>query len=222
MDTTKESLNAEQICLIVNDGQASRILQYAKKHGINGGTIIRGMGTIRNRILEFMGLHEIHKEIVFFVAPAKVAHRVLEEINEAFALEKPNHGIAYSTAVCNIIGSKNIACAVIENQGEDVKLKYHVINIIVDNGRAEEVVKAAEAAGSKGGTVIHARGSGVHEHAKVFNMDIEPEKEMVLILSEADSTDAIIESVRQALKLDEPGNGIIFVQNALRTYGIFK
>jgi nitrogen regulatory protein PII len=42
-------------------------------------------------------------------------------------------------------------------------------------------------------------------------MDIEPEKEIVMILSEKDSTEAIVASIRKKLKIDEPGNGIIFI-----------
>jgi len=53
-------------------------------------------------------------------------------------------------------------------------------------------------------------------------MDIEPEKEIVLILSEADKTDAIVESIRRDMKIDEPGQGILFVQEVSKTYGLYK
>lgn len=99
---------------------------------------------------------------------------------------------------------------------------YQVITIIVDKGNAEDVVRAAEKAGSKGGTILNGRGSGVHETSKVFAMEIELEKEIVLILSEVEKTEAIISSIRKDLKIDEPGNGIIFVQDVNKTYGILK
>lgn len=99
---------------------------------------------------------------------------------------------------------------------------YHIINIIVDKGRAEEVITAATKAGSKGGTVINARGSGVHETSKVFDMEIEPEKEVVIVLSEIERTGDIVAAIRESLKIDEPGNGIIYIQETSRTYGIFK
>lgn len=101
-------------------------------------------------------------------------------------------------------------------------MKYHVITVIVDNGKSGEVVEAAQKAGSKGGTILQGRGSGVHEQSRVFAMDIEPEKEVVLILSEADQTDRITERILEDLAMEEPGNGIIFVQNAVRTYGVFR
>lgn len=222
INTGSQSLNAEQVTVIVNEGQASRILKFAKSRGVKGGTILRGMGTINNRFLEFIGLHEAHKELVYFLAPTDVAERLLDEINESFHLEKPNHGIAYTTPICNIIGTRNIVCDVLEDEGETDQMKYHVITVIVDNGKSGEVVEAAQKAGSKGGTILQGRGSGVHEQSRVFAMDIEPEKEVVLILSEADQTDRITERILEDLAMEEPGNGIIFVQNAVRTYGVFR
>lgn len=93
---------------------------------------------------------------------------------------------------------------------------------IVDRVKAEDVIDAATKAGSKGGTIINGRGSGIHETKKLFLMDIEPEKEIVIILSEVDLTEAIVSSIRTHLRIDEPGNGIIFVQDVNKTYGIYK
>jgi nitrogen regulatory protein PII len=53
-------------------------------------------------------------------------------------------------------------------------------------------------------------------------MDIEPEKEIVLILSKKENTDAIVTSIREQLKLEEPGNGILYIQDVNRTYGLYK
>ena len=99
---------------------------------------------------------------------------------------------------------------------------YHAITVIVEKGNAELVIDAATEAGSKGGTIINARGSGIHETSKLFSMNIEPEKELVLILSEKESTENIISSIREKLKIDEPGNGIIFIQDVNKTYGLYQ
>ena len=98
---------------------------------------------------------------------------------------------------------------------------YNSIFVIVYKGNAELVIEAANKAGSKGGTIINARGSGTHETTKVFAMDIEPEKEIVLILSEVESTQKIVDAINLELKIEEPGNGIVIVQNVSKTYGIY-
>lgn len=222
MFNVTHNLNAELITVIVNQGWGSRILKSAKKSGAKGGTIILGKGTVRSKFFDFIGLNELHKEVLYMIAEKNEAYRILAELNQEFEFAKRGHGIAYSTSVCQIVGSKNVVCANLDEEGEREQLNYQVITIIVDKGRAELAIEAAEAAGSKGGTILNARGAGIHEVSRVFAMDVEPEKEVVLILSEASSTDAIIESISRKLNIGEPGNGIIFVQNANKTYGIFQ
>lgn len=99
-------------------------------------------------------------------------------------------------------------------------MKYHIITVIVDRGRAEEVILAADKAGSKGGTIINARGSGINETSKLFSMEIEPEKEIVIILSEDYMTAGIVSAIREGLRMDESGGGAMYVQDANATYGI--
>src|SRR5690625_2178513 len=99
---------------------------------------------------------------------------------------------------------------------------YQLIITVVNRCDATDVIAAAEAAGYKGGTIIEASDSGIHETQRLFNMDIEHEKEMVMILSKEDVTDSIVTSIREAIKIDEPGNGIIFIQDVNQTYGIYE
>ena len=222
MNANGEMLNLELVCVIVNDGLGSRLMKSAKRNGFSGGTITYGKGTVNNRLLDYLGISDIRKEIIYLAADQSKAYEALDKINKEFEFHKPNHGIVFTTSMCSVYGSKNVDCHQLENKRGANKQMYHVITVIVDKGNAEDVVRAAEKAGSKGGTILNGRGSGVHETSKVFAMEIELEKEIVLILSEVDHTDAIISSIRKDLKIDEPGNGIIFVQDVNKTYGILK
>lgn len=215
-------LDIELIHIIINFGAGSKIIKTAKQCGVSGGTVTIGRGTVNNRILNYLGLSDVRKEVVFMVADKETAYHALEEMNKKFEFDKPNHGIAFTTSVSDTLETMG-------NADENVKIErgvdntmYHAITIIVDKGKAEDVIDAATKAGSKGGTIINARGSGIHETSKLFSMEIEPEKEIVIILSEADMTEAIASSIRTQLKIDEPGNGIIYIQAVNKTYGIYK
>lgn len=211
----------ELICIIVNFKLGSKVMNIARHCGVSGGTILLGKGTVSNRILEFMALSDVRKEIVLMVSDRKSVNKALYELNKEFKFEKPHHGIAFTTSVSNLIGArKSKSDYDTEERGEDNNM-YHAITVIVDKGKAEYVIDAATKAGSRGGTLINARGSGIHEHSKLFSMDIEPEKEIVLILSEKEKTEAIVSSIREQLKIDEPGNGIIFIQDVNKTYGLY-
>jgi len=97
---------------------------------------------------------------------------------------------------------------------------YNAIFAIVDKGNAEDVVDVATQAGAKGATIINARGSGIHETSKLFNMEVEQEKEIILILAEHSILKDIVSSIREKFNIDEPGKGIIFVQEVHQTMGI--
>jgi len=222
MAMLSNSNNIELLCVIVNLGLGSKVMQKAKQHGVCGGTILLGKGTVNNRILNFLGLSDVRKEVVLMISDTETINKTLVKLNEEFKFEKSNHGIAYTTTICNVVGTRNCKCKEVKSEREEQNSMYDAITVIVDKGRAEDVIDAATKAGSKGGTIINARGSGIHETSKVFAMEIEPEKEVVIILSEVDKTESIINSIREQLKIDQPGNGIIYVQEINKTYGLYE
>ena len=215
-----EEKQYDLICVIINFGLGSKVLKYAKENGISGGTILLGKGTVKSPILELFELNEIRKEIVVMLAEQSTTNRFLEEFSTKFRLSKPNHGIAFSSSVIDILGTKSCKCSGKRKNGGAEETMYNAIYVIVDKGRADDVVKAAKRAGARGGTIINARGSGIHETSKLFSMEIEPEKEFVLILADIKLTDEITSVIRKDLNMDEPGNGIIYVQSVNKTFGI--
>ncbi|NLZ34285.1 hypothetical protein N3C_0020 [Clostridium sp. N3C] len=221
MENNPEVNGLELLCVIVNYGLGSKIVKHSKELGINGATILLGKGTIKNTFLEFLDLAESRKEIVLMGAESTTAYTVLEELNHKFKFCKPHHGIAFSTPITSILGTKSFTPKKnIESRGAENPM-YNLITVIVDRGKAEAVIESASKAGSRGGTIIHGRGSGIHETSKIFSMEIEPEKEIALIICEEHLTEAIANSIRNDLKIDEPGNGIIFIQDINRAYGLY-
>lgn len=222
MSNHNEMPEFELVCIIVNFGLGSKVMQTAKKFGISGGTVLIGKGTIKNSLLEFFALANIRKEIVLMVADKKTALQALEQLDKKFKFSKPNHGIAFTLSVGHVLGARSCKSdSMKEGRGAEINM-HHVITVIVEKGNAEHVIDAATAAGAKGGTIINARGSGIHETSKVFNMDIEPEKEIVIILSKKEKSDDIVSAIRAKLKIDEPGNGIIYIQEVNKTFGLYE
>jgi len=220
MEIKNDVWEVELCCVIVNKGLGSKVLKIAKHYGIKGGTIFYGRGTVKNKLLEFLEVYDIRKEIVLIAAEKSVAYDALEHLCNELHFNKPHHGIAFSTSIKRLCGTRNCKSEFVQERSKESKM-YNAIFAIVDKGKAEDAIEAARNAGSRGGTIINARGSGVHETSKLFSMDIEPEKEIVLILSEEELTDKIVSSIVESLKIDEPGNGIVFVQDVNKTYGLY-
>jgi len=213
----------ELIYVVVNYGMGSKVLHKAKEYGVRGGTVFLGKGTVNNSFFNLLlSLYDERKEIVLLGTDKKTADYALVELNKEFQFQKPNHGIVFTTSTCSILGSRCYRDEDIELERGVKKSMYQLIITIVNRGKAEDVIIAANEAGSKGGTILNARGSGINETTKLFNMEIEPEKELVMILSKEDVTEAIVCSIRDKLELDKPGNGIIFIQDVNRAYGIFE
>ena len=197
------------------------MLHVAKRNGIKGGTIFLGTGTVLTPLLKILDLGEIRKEIVLIGDDREKLLSVLDELDHEFAFRKRHHGIAFTVPVARLYGTRESKEINLHFSESEEEAMHHLICTIVERGLAEDVVDAAKAAGSRGGTIVHARGSGIHETSKLFAMDIEPEKEIVLIISEKSATDAIVTAIRKQLKIDDPGKGVLFVQNVSSTYGLF-
>ncbi|NLW52418.1 MAG: P-II family nitrogen regulator [Tissierellia bacterium] len=210
----------EMIYAIVDHGHASKFLHKAMDYGIRGGTILYGKGTVSNPILNFLSLYDEEKEIILMGAESGVAKEAMQKLNDHFKLHKPGRGIAFSTGLDLVRGST--LCERDDIKKEEATSMYKLIITIVNRGKAEDVIDAAKEKGARGGTIMNARGSGVNENFKVFNMDIEPEKEMVLVIVKEDIFSDIVSNIEQKLELSEPGNGIIFVQDLKRVYGIYE
>jgi nitrogen regulatory protein PII len=82
---------------------------------------------------------------------------------------------------------------------------------VVRKGWGSTVLEASVKAGARGGTVLFARGAGIHEQEKIFGMSIEPEKEIVLTLVYADQVDIVLAEIVRAAELNDTGRGIAFV-----------
>ena len=211
----------DMIVCIVNNGHGSKALKIAKNHGIKGGTIFFGKGTVRSKLLEFLELNDVKKEIVLMVASRETATEAAQALNKGMSFHKPNHGIAFVLPISNMFGSKEYGNIICPEDRMVTDSMYNAIFTVVDRGRGEDVVEASKAAGARGATIIHARGSGIHETEMLFAMQIEPEKDVVLILAKNDICADIISSIREKLDIDSPGAGIVFSLCVSETYGLY-
>ncbi len=213
---------AELMMVITNAGQGTKFLQAAKKRGVSGGTVLLGRGTCTSRLLNFLDLTEERKELVLMVAKLELAQTLLPELAAGFKFDKPNHGVGFSVPLSGVFGIQKCPGGYDFTTEGMKKGVYQCIIAIVEEGRAEDAVDAAVKAGSRGATILQGRGSGAHETAKLFAMDIEPEKEIVLILSKQERVHAIVDAIRAELKIDDPGRGIIFVMDVTQTVGLVE
>lgn len=217
-----KTLNISQMTLlvfIVNKDKGSDVVRAAEKRGIQGGTVFLGEGTARKGILRTLGLDNVHREVILLIADDKKAREVLEQVTLELQMEKKNKGIGFLLPLKEVLGLQQ---ADKENNEpvERVEKMFQAIFVIVDRGEAEKVNEVAQEAGAQGGTIIHARGAGAYETKTVFHMDIEPEKEILLIISAKEQTKRIVERISEELNIEEPNTGILFITELSEIRGI--
>ncbi len=72
-----------------------------------------------------------------------------------------------------------------------------------------------------GATVIHGRGAGIPTDF-YFPLVIEPQKDMVMIITKKDNASLIRQRILSDLKLEKAGNGIIFTLPVNWTGGLLE
>ena len=91
-----------------------------------------------------------------------------------------------------------------------MEFAHEMIICIVNTGFSVEVMDAARSAGARGGTGINARGTAGKEAEKLFNISIQPEKELVVILVERSIRDAVLHALYKGIGLGTAAQGIAF------------
>ncbi|MCZ0703759.1 nitrogen regulatory protein PII [Natronobacillus azotifigens] len=217
------------IVTIVKKDKAKKIVHATRLAGAQGGTTLLGKGFRLNEKQRFLGIPiEREREIIFTIVSRDIYYDCLTAIESSAQLNKQKTGIAFVIDIKKVTGiSRMLGNAIADCSEEGVEANmnvpavyYDLIVTIVNNGDSEKVVDATKRAGAEGGTIIHGRGTGIHEKAKLFNILIEPEKEVVLTLIERERTEEVLQAINEDAALNKPGKGIAFVLEVEKTIGI--
>ncbi len=95
--------------------------------------------------------------------------------------------------------------------------KYELVLCVVNAGFSQNVMEAARAAGAKGGTIVRARGTANPESEEFFNITIQPDKEIVMILTKKEIKDDIMHAVYKECGPASEGQGLVFSLPVNRT-----
>ena len=91
---------------------------------------------------------------------------------------------------------------------------------IVRKGWGEAILDATMKEGAHGGTIVGGRGIGRNELHRVFGIQIESEKEVVLTIVPRELEDKMIAAIVEAGQLNAPGHGLAFSLPLSRIAGI--
>jgi len=211
-------LNYYAYIMIVPRGKASKMSQTAFRQGINNSTIVAGRGVIKDGLLNLLGFYDNQKEIIIMLADENIGRHATDKITKKYRLDKPHNGIMFNVKLKEAYGVEGIDLPKVEEENENMK----VIFTVVDRGLSSQVVECANKAGATGGTILNGRGSGIENAPKLFNIEIEPEKEIILTIVSSIQKDKVVNAIKEEMRIDEPNKGIIFVVDLAETYGLYN
>ncbi len=226
MDNQTKAPSIEQqfliMTLILNEHQCQKFVRIAKEKDIHDAMIILGRGTVKSAALNLLGIKSEKKTIVNILIEKEKAIKILEFFDKELQLNRPGHGIIYTIPVIiadQIINDHQGAWNI--KQDTECESMFKKLTVIVNRGMAEDVMDIARKAGVTGGTILHGRGTTSELAVKLFGMEIEKEKELVIILMPSDLIDKVVNNLYNELQLGIPGNGVLFVEPVLDIHGLF-
>ena len=95
-----------------------------------------------------------------------------------------------------------------------------LIIVIAEQGHTDLIMDAARAAGAYGGTVIHAKGTGMEAAEKFMGVSIAAEKELVFIVTKSDEKNKIMQAIMTEAGLDSKAKAICFSLPVTDTAGL--
>ena len=175
---------------------------------------LSGRGTAVKSMLDVLGIESNLKRIMFSVANEEKTREFITRQKRQLHIGVPGHGIVIAVPVKSIGGGKTVAYL----RGEDGTAKYtpslnyayELIVVIANEGRTDTVMNAARAAGARGGTVLHGKGTGSEAAMKFLNISIADEKEVILIVAPTAEKTAIMSEILKKAGPDTDAKAIAF------------
>ncbi|MDD4081357.1 MAG: hypothetical protein PHP02_08125 [Eubacteriales bacterium] len=203
---------------VVDRGKAGDLLHWAREKGVTGGTIFAGEGTNPSPILNFLGISEVHKEVLMLAVTHEHSQQLFAAMKDEFRMDKRYKGIAFVVPFRQWLPDAKPAA---EDNGRAKEPPFVCLITIVDKGKGELLMDVARKAGARGGTIVHAHGAGVPQDI-YFPLLIEPQKDMVFIVDSRVHARPIQAAIYQEMELEEQNNGIVIALPVLRVIGLYE
>lgn len=175
-----------------------------------------GRGTARSEVLDYFGLEATEKIVSLAVVTDEMWKRLKRGLIVKMQIDVPGTGIAFVIPLSSI-GGKKVLQFLIQNheyeKEEETILKgtdYELLITIANQGCIDTVMEAAHSANAGGGTVIHAKGTGMETAEKFLGVSLAAEKEIILIVTRAEEKNQIMKTIMEKVGLCSKEKAIVF------------
>lgn len=211
---------------ITNRNIGTRMLNFYKEHELAVIISTIGAGTANSDVLDYFGLEPTEKSVLFSVVTKEIWKYLKKGLQKEVNIDVPGTGIAFIIPL-SCIGGKKALQFFMEHQNfekeEETVLKeteHELIVVIANQGYSDVVMDAAREKGAGGGTVIHAKGTGMERAEKFLGVSIAAEKEMIFIVTKTEAKNDIMKEIMQQAGMDTKVKAIVLSLPVSSTAGL--
>ena len=211
---------------IVDRKVAKKYSELYKENEQHVMFVTLGSGTAANEILDYLGLENTEKAVIFSVQEESAWEKTKKQLQQKLKIDAPGGGIAFTIPLSSVGGKKTLQF-LLEGQDyqkeEESTLKdtvHELIVVIADQGNIELIMDAARGAGAYGGTVIHAKGTGMEQAEKFMGVSLAAEKEMIFIVTRKEQKNEIMRAIMEKAGLNSRAKSIVFSLPVTDTAGL--
>ncbi len=211
---------------IVDRKIVQKYLDVFRENNLHVMFLTLGTGTASNDILDYLGLDSSEKAIAFSVVEENAWSNIKRQLEKKLKIDAPGGGISFTIPLSSIGGKKTLQF-LLEGQDyqkeEESTLKntnHELIVVIAEQGYNELIMNAAREAGAYGGTVIHAKGTGMELAEKFMGVSLAAEKEVIYIVTQTAQKNNIMQAIMKNAGLDSKAKSICFSLPVTDTAGL--
>ena len=211
---------------IIDRNNSKKYIDLYKKDKLEVMYITLGEGTARGDILDYLGLEASEKMVIFNFVQQHDWMLTKKDLQRKLQIDAPGEGIAFLVPLSSIGGKRTLQFLLDRQElpeSEESTLKdttYELIVAIADQENLEMVMDAARGAGAYGGTVIHAKGTGMEYAEKYLGVTIAAEKAMIFIVTKKDQKNSIMKAIMEQAGMQTPAKTIVFSLPVTDTAGL--
>lgn len=172
-----------------------------------------GRGTATDEMKVYTGIDEKEKCVLFSLLSLPLAIDLSKKIKSNANIKSELYSILVPISS---VGGKDtmsyISGEIPKDQEFTIKYDYdsELIVVVANRGYVDMVMNVARRAGATGGTVIHARGTGVDSSEKFFGVTIGAEKEMIFVVAEKEKRNEIMKAIMTEAGEKSAAGSILF------------
>ena len=211
---------------IVDRNQVRKYLHLYEEEGLQIMLVTLGDGTASGDVLDYLGLEATEKAVIFSVLTDENFYKTKKSLQKKLQIDAPGGGIAFIVPFSSIGGKKALQFFTVGQdfqKEEESALKdttYELVIVIANQGYIAMVMDAARGAGAYGGTLIHAKGTGMEQAEKFMGVSLAAEKEMIFIVAKKEQKNDIMKAVMEQAGLDTKAKSIVFSLPVTDTAGL--